>query len=149
MINKVILIGNIGRDPEVRHLENGAIVAKMSVATNESYQDKDEQWKTLTEWHEVVLWRQLAQRAEKVLKKGMLVYIEGKLTHRSWEDKNGIKRYATEVVAKTMRRLTKIERDENYFPQEEPVPPVKAEKKEPAPVDGGGENNGDEDDLPF
>ena len=109
MINKVILIGNLGRDPEVRHLESGVSVAKFSVATNESYQDKSQQWQTVTEWHDVVVWRGLAERAEKQLRKGSLVYIEGKLTHRKWQDKEGNDRYNTEVVANTFRSLEKRE----------------------------------------
>ncbi len=109
MINKVILIGNLGRDPEVRHLESGVSVAKFSVATNESYQDKNKQWQTVTEWHDVVVWRGLAERAEKQLHKGSLVYIEGKLTHRKWQDKEGNDRYNTEVVANTFRSLEKRE----------------------------------------
>ncbi len=109
MINKVILIGNLGKDPEVRHLESGVAVAKFSVATNESYQDKNQQWQTVTEWHDVVVWRNLAERAERQLKKGSLVYIEGKLTHRKWQDKDGNDRYNTEVVANTFRSLEKRE----------------------------------------
>ena len=109
MINKVILIGNLGRDPEVRHLESGVSVAKFSVATNESYQDKNKQWQTVTEWHDVVVWRGLAERAERQLHKGSLVYVEGKLTHRKWQDKEGNDRYNTEVVANTFRTLEKRE----------------------------------------
>jgi single-strand DNA-binding protein len=109
MINKVILIGNLGRDPEVRHLESGVSVAKFSVATNESYQDKNKEWQTVTEWHDVVVWRNLAERAEKQLHKGSLVYVEGKLTHRKWQDKEGNDRYTTEVVANTFRSLEKRE----------------------------------------
>ncbi len=109
MINKVILIGNLGRDPEVRHLESGVSVAKFSVATNESYQDKNQEWQTVTEWHDVVVWRGLAERAERQLHKGSLVYIEGKLTHRKWQDKDGNDRYSTEVVASTFRSLEKRE----------------------------------------
>lgn len=106
MVNKVILIGNLGRDPEIRELEGGAKVASFSVATNENYRDKSGNWQTITEWHNVVLWRNMAERAETQLKKGSLIYIDGKLTHRSWEDKDGIKRYTTEVVANYFRNLT-------------------------------------------
>lgn len=114
MINKVILIGNLGRDPEVRRLENGAAVAKFSVATNESYKDKSGEWQTLTEWHDIVAWRNLAERAEQQLKKGNSVYIEGKLTHRKYQDKDGIDRYISEVVANTFRLLEK--RENSNFP---------------------------------
>lgn len=121
MVNRVILIGNLGRDPEVRRLENGAAVAKFSVATNENYRDKSGEWQTLTEWHDIIMWRNLAERAESQLKKGGQVYIEGKLTHRTWQDQDGNNRKTTEVVANYFRALSR--RDEqsgggnsNYFP---------------------------------
>jgi single-strand DNA-binding protein len=105
MVNKVILIGNLGRDPEVRYLEGNVAVAKFSVATNESYKDKKGEWQTNTEWHEIVAWRLLAERAEKQLKKGSQVYVEGKLTHRKYQDKEGNDKYITEVVAMSFRVL--------------------------------------------
>lgn len=105
MVNRVILIGNLGRDPEVRRLENGAVVAKFSVATNENYKDKSGEWQSQTEWHDVVVWRNLAERAESQLKKGAQVYLEGKLTHRSWQDKDGNNRRTTEVVASYFRMI--------------------------------------------
>ncbi|MFN5364809.1 MAG: single-stranded DNA-binding protein, partial [Bacteroidota bacterium] len=80
MINKVTLIGNLGGDPEVRHLDNGTAVGRFSLATNENYRDKDGNWQKLTEWHNIVVWRDLAERSEKLLKKGMQVYVEGKIT---------------------------------------------------------------------
>lgn len=110
-LNKVMLIGRLGRDPEVRHLENGAAVAKFSVATTENYKDREGNRKEQTEWHDVVVWRALAEIAEKFLKKGALVYIEGKLTHRKWQDKDGNNRYNTEIVANNFRMLEK--RDSN------------------------------------
>ena len=103
MINKVLLIGNLGRDPEVRRLESGVAVAKLAVATNESYKDKNDQWQTATEWHTVIFWRNLAERAERDLKKGSLIYVEGKLTHRKWQDKEGKDRYTTEILASTVQ----------------------------------------------
>ena len=108
MVNRVILIGNLGRDPEVRRLENGAVVAKFSVATNENYKDKSGEWQSQTEWHDVVVWRNLAERAESQLTKGAQVYVEGKLTHRSWQDKDGNNRRTTEVVASYFRALADI-----------------------------------------
>ncbi len=109
-INKIILIGRLGRDPEVRYLENGASVAKIAVATTESYKDKSGEWQEQTEWHDVVMWRFLAERAEKTLKKGALVYIEGKLKHRKYQ-KEGEEtaRRISEVVADTFRLLSKRE----------------------------------------
>ncbi|MBK6265996.1 single-stranded DNA-binding protein [Marivirga sp. S37H4] len=103
-VNKVILIGNLGKDPEVRHLDNGATVANFSIATTESYKDKTGQKVDQTEWHNIVLWRGLAEIAEKYLKKGDSVFIEGKLRTRSWE-KDGVTRYTTEVVGDQMTML--------------------------------------------
>lgn len=128
MVNRVILIGNLGRDPEVRRLESGAAVAKFSVATSESYQDKQSgEWQDQTEWHEIVAWRNRAEQAERVFKKGMTVYIEGKLTHRKYTDANNIERYRTEVVANYMRKIKDPGNSGaggnggNYFPKEEPA----------------------------
>jgi single-strand DNA-binding protein len=104
-INKVILVGNLGKDPEVRHLEGGAVVAKFPLATSETYKTKDGQRAEQTEWHNIVMWRGLAESAEKFLRKGSLVYIEGKIRTRSWDDKDGNKRYATEIIADTMTML--------------------------------------------
>lgn len=104
-INKVILVGNLGKDPEVRYLEGGTAVAKFPVATSETYKNKDGNKVDQTEWHNVVLWRGLAEVAEKYLRKGQLVYIEGKIKTRSWDDKEGNKRYITEVIADTMTML--------------------------------------------
>ncbi len=112
-INKVILVGNLGKDPEVRHLEGGAVVAKFPLATSESYKTKDGQRVDQTEWHNVVMWRGLAESAEKYLRKGSLVYIEGKIRTRSWDDKDGNKRYATEIVADTMTMLTGRKQEDN------------------------------------
>ena len=105
MVNKVTLIGRLGKDPEVRTLDNGASIAKFSLATNESYKDKGGEWQTLTEWHNIIMWRDMAERAEKQLKKGYLVYIDGKLTNRSWQDESGNTKYITEVRANSFRLL--------------------------------------------
>lgn len=109
MYNKVTLIGHLGKDPEVRRLESGAVVAKFSLATSENYRDKAGEWQTLTEWHDIVTWRGLAERAERDLKKGSLVFVEGKLTTRKWQDKEGNNRYTTEVVAQLLKPLEKRE----------------------------------------
>lgn len=97
-INKVILIGHLGRDPEVKTIDSGAKFARFSLATTETYKDKNGERKDMTEWHNIVVWRNLADIAEKYLTKGKLIYVEGKLRTRSWEE-NGAKRYTTEVVA--------------------------------------------------
>jgi single-strand DNA-binding protein len=104
-VNKVILLGNLGKDPEVRHLENGAAVANFSIATTESFKDRNGNRQEQTEWHNIVLWRGLAEIAEKFLKKGSQVYIEGKLRTRSWQDKEGNTRYTTEIVGDNMTML--------------------------------------------
>ena len=113
-VNKVILIGNLGKDPEVRRLENGAVLASFSIATSESYVDKQSgDKKEITDWHDIVLWRGLAEVAEKYLVKGTKIYVEGKLKKRSWQDKEGLTRYSTEVVGDEMTILSKIENKEN------------------------------------
>ena len=162
MVNKVILIGNLGKDPEVRHLESGSVVAKFSVATNENYRDKSGEWQTLTEWHNIVVWRGLAEKAERSLKKGMQVYIEGKLTTRKWQDSNGNDRYTTDVVANYFRILEKKESSSDFpsnnFPgEQDEVKSFKGEgekavfnlpkkdQEKPAAQDFSGV----EDDLPF
>jgi single-strand DNA-binding protein len=105
-VNKVILIGNLGKDPEVRHLENGAAVANFSIATSENYKDRKTGEKvSQTEWHNIVAWRGLAEIAEKYLKKGAKVYIEGKLKTRTWQDKEGNNRYSTEVITDNLTML--------------------------------------------
>jgi single-strand DNA-binding protein len=105
-VNKVILIGRLGKDPEVRNLDNGAVVANFSIATSESYKDRTTgEKKEVTEWHNIVLWRGLAEIAQKYLRKGEMVFIEGKLRTRSWE-KDGVTRYTTEVVADNMTMLS-------------------------------------------
>ena len=103
-VNKTILLGNLGKDPEVRHLDNGKAVANFSIATSESYKNKQGERVTNSEWHNVVLWSPLAEIAEKFLKKGSQVYVEGKLTTRSY-DKDGEKRYVTEVVGRELTLL--------------------------------------------
>lgn len=104
-VNKVILIGNLGKDPEVRHLEGGIAVARFPIATSETFKDKSGQKQERTEWHNIVVWRGLAEVAEKYLRKGNSVYIEGKLRTNNYQDKEGIQRYSTEIVADNMTML--------------------------------------------
>jgi single-strand DNA-binding protein len=104
-VNKVILVGNLGKDPEVRYLDNGIAVANFTLATTENYKNKEGERVSQTEWHNVVLWRGLAEVAEKWLKKGSNVYIEGKIRTRKWEDKEGNTRYNTEVLGDNMTML--------------------------------------------
>ena len=105
-VNKVILIGNLGADPEVRHLQNGASVANFRLATSETYKDRQTgERREQTEWHNVVAWRGLAEITEKYLRKGSKVYVEGKLRTRKWQDKDGQDRYTTEIQADEMTLL--------------------------------------------
>jgi single-strand DNA-binding protein len=100
-VNKVILVGNVGKDPEVKVLENGVRVANFPLATTEIYKKEGNRFEQ-TEWHNIVLWRGLAEVAEKIVKKGATLYIEGKLRSRTWEDKDKVKRYFVEIVADTL-----------------------------------------------
>ncbi|HBG52616.1 MAG TPA: single-stranded DNA-binding protein, partial [Rikenellaceae bacterium] len=102
MLNKVMLIGNVGKDPEVRHLESGVSVTTLTLATTEKYKDRNGEMKEQTEWHNVVLWRGLADIAERFVRKGSQIYIEGKIRSRSWEDQSGQKKYTSEIVADAM-----------------------------------------------
>ena len=111
-VNKVILIGNLGKDPEVRYLEGGIAVANFPVATTETFRDKLGNKQEQTEWHQIVLWRKLAEVAEKYLRKGQQVYIEGKIRSRSWEDKEGNKRYTTEIFGDVLTILSRPQNQE-------------------------------------
>jgi len=104
-VNRVILVGNLGKDPETRTLDNGTKVSTFSLATTEKYKDQQGQMKEVTEWHTIVLWKHLAELAEKYLVKGSKIYLEGKITSRSWDDKEGKKHYRTEIVGNSMTFL--------------------------------------------
>jgi single-strand DNA-binding protein len=125
----VILVGRVGKDPETRHMEGGTQVSSFSMATSESYKDKSGQKQEKTEWHNIVLWRGLSEVVEKYVKKGDMLYIEGKLTTRKWQDKEGNDRYTTEIVASEMKMLS-----------------GKSEGQPKAAVAAG---NDEPDDLPF
>jgi single-strand DNA-binding protein len=137
-INKVILVGHLGKDPEVRHLEGGVAVASFPLATSETF-NKDGRKVEQTEWHNIVMWRGLADVAAKFLQKGKLVYIEGKLRTRSFEDKEGIKKYTTEIVAENFTMLGRKTDFENDSSQRQPV----------KVHDTDSYRNNDADDLPF
>ena len=152
MLNKVTLIGNLGRDPEIRHFEGGSKVTKFSLATNESYKDKMGEWQTITEWHEIVCWGNQAERAERQLKKGNLIYVEGRISTRKWQDKEGNDRYTTEIIANYFRSLERRESSqsgmttnfpsvEDHFPGAQPVVSQEQRQEKAAPMP--------EDDLPF
>lgn len=105
MVNKVMLIGNVGKDPEVRYLDNNVARASFSLATSETYKNKNGEKVTQTEWHNVVIWRGLAEVVEKYVKKGARLFIEGRLRYRSYEDKDGVKKYFTEIQGDVMQML--------------------------------------------
>jgi single-strand DNA-binding protein len=146
MLNKVILIGNLGKDPEIRTLESGVSKANFTLATNESYKDRNGVWQKSTEWHDIVMWRSMAEKA-KNLRKGMLVYVEGKLTHRKWVDREGKDHYTTEVSAEILRILEKREPSlgtnvHNETPQE-------VKKEGELPTEDPFHSASDGDDVPF
>lgn len=152
-VNKVILVGNLGRDPEVRHLENGAAVASFSIATTESYKDRNTgERRDQTEWHNIVLWRGLAEIAEKYLRKGDSVYIEGKLRTRSWE-KDGITRYTTEIVGDNMTMLGSRSSSGGSGDNTPPPPSAEYPSSGSSAMSNGGSsfasNEDATDDLPF
>ncbi|NJC27900.1 single-stranded DNA-binding protein [Neolewinella antarctica] len=166
MVNKITLIGRLGADPEIRTLESGVAVGKFGLATSENYKDRSGEWQEQTEWHDVVVWRQAAERAQRSLTKGCMVYVEGKLTHRKWQDKEGNNRKTTEVVANYFRVLNNPNKSDdnrpssgepdNYAPADlqtttttTPASQPTAASSEPAPTGGGGKNFDDEEDLPF
>jgi single-strand DNA-binding protein len=104
-VNKVILVGNVGRDPEIRHTQSGTAVANFSLATTDRFKNRSGENEERTEWHRIVAWARLAEICSEYLHKGKQVYIEGRLQTREWEDRDGNKRYTTEVVAQNMQML--------------------------------------------
>ncbi len=136
-VNKVILVGNLGADPEVRSLESGTKVANFNIATTETFKDRNGEKQEKTEWHRIVLWRGLADVAENFLKKGRQIYIEGRLRTRQWEDKEGVKKYTTEIYGDNMVML-------GGKPGGEPPPTSKEEITEKEPP-----AHETDDDLPF
>jgi len=140
-VNKVILIGRLGADPELKYTPAGAAVSTFSVATNFVWKDQDGNQKERTDWNRVVVWRKLAEFAGEWLKKGSLVYIEGSLQTRSWDDKDGNKRFMTEVVAESVQLLGGKREDRETASSEPPLPAETPEKGDAEPPS--------DDDLPF
>jgi single-strand DNA-binding protein len=144
-VNKVILVGNLGSDPEVRYTPNGDAVATINVATTESWKDKQSGEKQeRTEWHRVVMFRRLGEIAGEYLKKGSQVYLEGKLQTRKWQDKSGNDRYTTEIVANEMQMLGGRGGTTDYASQSAP-----ASAPAPAPQAAAGGGSDFDDDIPF
>jgi len=156
-VNKVILVGNVGKDPDVHYIDTNVAVARFPFATSETYRSKDGERITTTEWHNVVLWRGLAEVAEKFVKKGSQLFIEGKIRTRSYDDREGNKKYITEIIADNMQLLGKkgeSTSSDNQF-SEGSTQGEKPSSEKPAPADplekeSGHQDFTDEpDDLPF
>lgn len=140
MLNKVHLIGRLGRDPETRYMPNGDAVCNFSLATDESWKDKNGQRQTKTEWHNVIMYRRLAEIAGQYLKKGSQVYLEGKIQSRKYTDKNGVERTAYEIVCHEMKMLGGNEANMQPAPpanQEPPPPPAARNAAPPSDDDSG------------
>lgn len=139
-VNKVILLGNLGKDPEIRTLESGAKLARVSLATNEYFKNKNGEMIERTEWHNVILWHRRAELAEKYLKRGSPLYVEGRLQTRNWDDKDGVKRYTTEIIADVVNLVGGRQQDSAGS-----TPPANDRVADPKDTDIPPE----EDDLPF
>lgn len=142
-LNKAMIIGNLGRDPEMRYTPNGQAVTQFTVAVNRNYKDQDGAWQEETEWFRVVVFGQQAERAAEYLRKGFKVYVEGRLQTRQWEDREGQKRYTTELVANQVTNLERRPRDEGAEAAPAPRPAAR-------PAEAGDRlDEADLDDLPF
>ena len=149
-VNKVILIGNLGQDPEVKYMPNGNAVANITVATSENWKDKNTgEQVDKTEWHRVVFFRRLAEIAGEYLKKGSKVYIEGKLQTRKWQDKNGKDNWTTEIVANEMQMLDSRGGGSSDFNQNQGAPSQSAPQSAPSQAAPAPVNNDFDDDIPF
>ncbi len=157
-LNKVMIIGNLGRDPEMRYTPSGQAVTQFTVAVNRNYKDGQGEWQEETEWFRVVAWGPLAERTAEYLRKGRKVYVEGRLQTRQWEDRDGQKRYTTELIAQTCTPLDRrpqeeggdLGGDESFASARPAARPART----PAPASagasrGGGDVTDDIDDLPF
>ncbi|MDX1671540.1 MAG: single-stranded DNA-binding protein [Balneolaceae bacterium] len=142
-LNKAMIIGRLGQDPEVRYTQSNTAVATLSIATNERFKDRSGEWKETTEWHRVVAWGRLAEICSEYLSKGSQVYVEGPIQTRQWEDKEGQTRYTTEIKALTLTMLDSR--------GDQPAMPEKPEKKQPvsSSVDLDEDFDDLDDDLPF
>jgi single-strand DNA-binding protein len=145
-VNKVILVGNLGQDPELRYTQSGLPVARLRIATTESFLNREGEKQSRTEWHTIVVWGKQGESCNRYLSKGRQVYIEGRLQTRTWEDKEGIKRTTTEINANRVVFLGGAQREELEAPQvPEPGSDIHFEDK--PPVDSGGSSSDDE--VPF
>ena len=150
-VNKVILVGNVGRDPEVRHLDSGVAVANFPLATSETYTAKNGERITTTEWHNIVLWRGLAEVAEKYVTKGRQLYIEGRIRTRNYDDKDGNKRYITEIYGDVMQMLgNKADSQQSQAGNDQNTQNMQSTGgNTPSPAEPDIEDTSVDDDLPF
>ncbi len=144
-VNKVIIVGRLGKDPDMRYTPSGTAVANFSVATNHATKDQDGNWNEQTEWHNVSTFGRSAEFAGEYLKKGKLVYVEGRLQTRNWEDQNGVKHYRTDIIASDIQLLGSRTEGESAG---EAAPPTE-KPAEAAPAEAPAENTEEADDLPF
>ncbi len=149
-VNKVILVGNLGRDPETRYMSNGEAVTNITLATTDTWKDKNGEKQEKTEWHRVTFYRKLAEIAGEYLKKGRQVYVEGRLETRKWTDKTGADRYTTEVIANDMKMLGNRAGSGSFEPDNnESANNPGAASKQTAPAKSGGGFDDMDDDIPF
>ncbi len=152
-VNKVILIGNLGRDPETRYMPDGAAITNISVATTEAWKDKNGEKQEKTEWHRVAFFGKLAEIAGEYLKKGSQVYVEGRLQTRKWQDKDGQDKYSTEIVANAMQMLGSRQGMGGAAPERDTDrgegAPARPAASKPAAAKAGGKFDDFEDDIPF
>jgi len=154
-VNKVILVGNVGKDPETRYFEGGAAVCKFPLATSEVYKNREGEKVSNTEWHNIVLWRGLAEVAEKYVKKGTQLYIEGRIKTRSYNDQDGKTRYITEIVGDNMQMLGKRSDEPHSASENQGSSSARSEERPETPAPEGDDNAvnfsapSDTDDLPF
>lgn len=141
-VNKVILVGHVGRDPEIKHLDKDVSVANFPLATSENYTAKTGERVSTTEWHNIIAWRKLAEFSEKYIKKGKELYIEGRIRTRSWDDKEGVKHYMTEIFAQDIRFVGKREGQAE-------IPGQPAQSEQMQAVSEPDFSQPEEDDLPF
>lgn len=148
-VNKVILVGNLGKDPEVRYMPSGDAITNVSVATTDSWKDKNGEKQEKTEWHRVSFFGKLAEIAGEYLKKGSQVYVEGRLQTRKWQDKEGQDRYTTEIVADRMQMLGSRSGGSNFEVQDRPAGGSAPAGGGAKPAAKGGDFDNFEDDIPF
>lgn len=153
MINKAIIVGRVGKDPDIRHMSNGDSVATLSVATSERWKDKNGEQQERTEWHRCVFFGKIVSVVDQYVKTGSLLYLEGKLQTRKWTDKDGVEKYTTEIVCNEMKLLNRVGDDDRSSSREEPrsrrEEPKREEKRAPARREPPASFGDDSEEIPF